>query len=323
MTGNELKNLLNDLIKRDALPKDTCQEILKDLEKQGGRTLDQEYINEFFNILNLMYKTKYSNNNQWGELYDREFADWKRVRGAIEHENMLINQRLTWLFLSQTVLLTAFISVFVEWSKVKESSFFDLTKKIKDPALYRLSEIRESVLPDESIYIILFWIIGILGFVISIHTCRITISAVIQINKLERWWYGERDWKVLSKPEKLLASDICKDEELIIRSHPPLKGRPLNLIGKHLINAETIPVFFLIMWPTIGIFVFNRWHFFLDILIIAGLLTLIITTLYSLLKVLTLSLILLLIILFLTKLVVCYHFKWLYNQLKSSLLQWF
>lgn len=47
----------------------------------------------------------------WSEFEDRDFADWKRVRSAIEHENNLVNHRLTWLFLAQGGLFTIFASV--------------------------------------------------------------------------------------------------------------------------------------------------------------------------------------------------------------------
>lgn len=47
---------------------------------------------------------------EWSESQDRYFHDWKRVRSAIEHENNLVNHRLTWLFLAQGGLFTAFFS---------------------------------------------------------------------------------------------------------------------------------------------------------------------------------------------------------------------
>ena len=35
--------------------------------------------------------------DKWDEFHDREIVDWKRVRSALEHENLLTNHRLTWL----------------------------------------------------------------------------------------------------------------------------------------------------------------------------------------------------------------------------------
>ena len=48
---------------------------------------------------------------EWSEFEDRDFSDWKRVRSAIEHENNLVNHRLTWLFLAQGGLFAAFSSL--------------------------------------------------------------------------------------------------------------------------------------------------------------------------------------------------------------------
>lgn len=41
----------------------------------------------------------------WDEYKDPQIVNWKRVRAVIEHENMLINHRITWLLLSQGFLL--------------------------------------------------------------------------------------------------------------------------------------------------------------------------------------------------------------------------
>jgi hypothetical protein len=52
---------------------------------------------------------------EFDEFKDRDFADWKRVRSSIEHENSLVNHRLSWLFASQAFLYAAFAVVFNAW----------------------------------------------------------------------------------------------------------------------------------------------------------------------------------------------------------------
>jgi hypothetical protein len=49
---------------------------------------------------------------EWTEFSDPAIVDWKRVRSAIEHENVLTNQRFTWLLTSQGFLLGGFVLVF-------------------------------------------------------------------------------------------------------------------------------------------------------------------------------------------------------------------
>ena len=51
-------------------------------------------------------------NPRWTEFSDQEIIDWKRVRSALEHENLLINQRFTWLLSCQGLLFAAYVLVF-------------------------------------------------------------------------------------------------------------------------------------------------------------------------------------------------------------------
>jgi|SRR5215813_2449406 len=48
---------------------------------------------------------------------DREIADWKRVRSVIEHENTLVNNRVTWLLVSQGFLLATYGTLLTSWGK--------------------------------------------------------------------------------------------------------------------------------------------------------------------------------------------------------------
>jgi hypothetical protein len=45
------------------------------------------------------------------EFQDKECKDWKRIRSVIEHENSLINYRLTWLIVPQGFLIQVFSNV--------------------------------------------------------------------------------------------------------------------------------------------------------------------------------------------------------------------
>lgn len=55
---------------------------------------------------------KTRNDSDWDEFKDADLVDWKRVRSSIEHENHLMNHRLTWLLTSQGFLLGGFLLVF-------------------------------------------------------------------------------------------------------------------------------------------------------------------------------------------------------------------
>src|SRR6478735_3272731 len=49
--------------------------------------------------------------NDFCESNAPDITVWKLVRSAIEHENALINHRLTWFFSTQAFLLTVFFAV--------------------------------------------------------------------------------------------------------------------------------------------------------------------------------------------------------------------
>jgi hypothetical protein len=63
--------------------------------------------------------SKYPQEN-YNEFTTPDVTAWKLARAAIEHENNLVNQRITWLLTSQAYLLTAFAVLFVAWGKPKE-----------------------------------------------------------------------------------------------------------------------------------------------------------------------------------------------------------
>lgn len=52
-----------------------------------------------------MPASKISDLNGWDEFKDPSVVDWKSVRRLIEHEDLLVNQRITWLLSSQSFLL--------------------------------------------------------------------------------------------------------------------------------------------------------------------------------------------------------------------------
>jgi hypothetical protein len=41
---------------------------------------------------------------RFDEFKDEELVNWRRIRTSVEHENILINHRLSWLFSSQAFL---------------------------------------------------------------------------------------------------------------------------------------------------------------------------------------------------------------------------
>lgn len=98
------------------------------------------------------------------ESKDRAYADWKRVRFAIEHENNLMNQRLTWLFTSQAFLFSAF-------------------------ALILAAFLKGDIEPDLAPYIsLMLAVLATTGGYICLPVAVLLIAAVRQLRTLTTWW---------------------------------------------------------------------------------------------------------------------------------------
>jgi hypothetical protein len=59
----------------------------------------------------------------YNEFTSPDITSWRLFRSAIEHENTLVNHRLTWLLSSQAFLFSAFVLVFLAWSKQEVKRF--------------------------------------------------------------------------------------------------------------------------------------------------------------------------------------------------------
>lgn len=109
-----------------------------------------------------------SRESEWNEACDKEFADWKRVREAIGHENTLTNYRLMWFLLSQGFLFTAFASVFVILISSHGSS--------------------------QAFSLLLSLILSSIGFFVSFYLGVHLRAGQVQHDKLYNWWndkYGQ------------------------------------------------------------------------------------------------------------------------------------
>lgn len=112
------------------------------------------------------------------EFKDRKVTDWKRVRAALEHENLLINQRFTWLLLSQGFLFTAAGAIY--------KSFIDVQTDTRQTHV---------VIRQHEALLIL---IPTLAVVLCVFLWRGMAAAHVQHDRLTKWW---RDQFVTEKPE--------------------------------------------------------------------------------------------------------------------------
>jgi len=122
---------------------------------------------------------------KWIEFSDRDIVDWKRIRIAIEHENTLTNQRVTWLLSSQGFFLAAYVFIFNVVA----------TRPIDAPGLLA-AKVALMALVIGGVFFSFFLSLGIR-------------AAFDQHNKLSKWW---RD----KNPDKNLHPEICGAEPKFI-----------------------------------------------------------------------------------------------------------
>lgn len=126
-------------------------------------------------------------------------------------------------------MITAYTLAFVEWAK------------------------GQSTPQALNVYPALLLIIAVLGIVLSAYIWRTLANAVAQLNRLERWWYGDREWSKLLRNTQFLAKKPYGNEEKLIKENPPLHGRTRSIFDV-VINAETTPLLFIGAWLSIIIF---------------------------------------------------------------------
>jgi hypothetical protein len=135
----------------------------------------------------------------WDEFHDDEIVDWKRCRSAIEHENTLVNHRLSWLFASQSFLFASFGVVWNAW---------------KNPS-------GANSVPAQTSMVFLV-IIAITGIVVCTAIQQSLLCAEKQIVHIDRWWYlkGAHESGERYKDDNERNMQRANRDQ----SHPPIQG---------------------------------------------------------------------------------------------------
>lgn len=103
---------------------------------------------------------------KFNEFESHFITDWKRVRSQIEHEDNLVNHRITWLLASNAFLLTGYVLAIAN---------------LKEELLVEAKELLRLCL----------YAIPIVGVFISIVIIQTVSQAFGQINILASWWERE------------------------------------------------------------------------------------------------------------------------------------
>jgi len=164
--------------------------------------------------------------HRFDEFKDQEYADWRRIRLAVEHENTLVNHRITWLLTSQAFLIAALVGVFNEAQKP------------------------EGINVDQA------WLFSFAIAFISIIICfaigRSLAEASFQLDHLDKWWY--RRWN--TNKDWMSWQDREEASKKSLKRHPEIQGRrsknTLRLKGIHVwpFTFGTVVFFLQIIWGT-------------------------------------------------------------------------
>jgi len=170
-----------------------------------------------------------------------EIIDWKRARSVIEHENTLVNNRVTWLLVSQGFLFAAYGTLLTSWGK---------------------AELR---IGRETFVLLLLALLIISGY-ICISIGIVLAAAVKHIKYVHSWWYKIE----ISNASTRIIEEATYSLSDRNQRHPYLQGWKARTRTRPF-DTEFMPYFFLFGWTIlffIGVIVAypELWTQFLNVL---------------------------------------------------------
>jgi hypothetical protein len=168
---------------------------------------------------------EYWHHDSWDEFHDDEIVDWKRLRLCIEHENALVNHRLTWLFASQAFLFTSFGVIWTAW---------------KNPS-------GGNSIPSLTCQVFLM-AVSCIGIIVCRAIQQSLFAAESHIVFLDRWWYLKGDAHPGGKYRTTRERGYVRNQR--DRVHPPLQGE-IHIEGndpRRILSYTHLPNWFTVAW---------------------------------------------------------------------------
>lgn len=156
--------------------------------------------------------------NEWDEFKNKPCSNWKRIRAAIEHENNLINHRLTWLFASQLILF---------------GGFFTIMQGLIAKDLELLQE------PLFQSLLLLFPIVGVS---VSMIVLVSLYAATKQIGSLEDWWFYNHLDDI---------SSVRETRDMLEHNEPPINGI-FDMRMYQILSVRWLPLPIIVGWTWIA-----------------------------------------------------------------------
>ena len=220
MNEHRKQNEANELLSK--ILDSTEEKHLKELTKFMQDFLQKESNTETVKILLETFKNQLEL-VRYDEFKDKETVDWKRVRAAIEHENTLVNHRLTWLLTSQALLFGGFGLIFQDEKKL-----------------------------NDHYYLAFLVIICFVGIVVSLKTYIDIEMAGRQLSELDRWWHKTYAPQEYNKASNYDFNTRQKAITIMSSKHPPIQGR--NQKNFWIDRTLKMEIIFIISWVLISVF---------------------------------------------------------------------
>jgi len=138
---------------------------------------------------------------EFDEFKNPRYADWRRIRLAIEHENTLVNHRITWLLTSQGFVVAGIVAV-----------------------------VNESLKPEgvnQAIACIITMVLSLVSFFISWAIHRSLKEADSQLDHLDKWWYSywapDIEWHDKSWDDPRIWKELIETSRK--EGHPEIHGK--------------------------------------------------------------------------------------------------
>ncbi len=140
-------------------------------ERKGARTVtDAEFRSDWVEVLTKMRteseKSSAASQGGFDEFKDRYFADWKRVREMVQHEDALINNRMTWMLSANAFLFVSFYSLLT----LRDNPAFESEN-------------------DTRLLMVLIVLVCLIGMRVCWHVRHTLGLAYRQISQARLWWY--------------------------------------------------------------------------------------------------------------------------------------
>ena len=127
----------------------------------------------------------------------------------LEHENHLLNHRLSWLVTSHIFLFGAFVGIFSQ--SVLNRQAVSVQSSISSHEFFDIGRVVLLTIP-------------VFGFFVCLIINGAARTAALQVERLERWWFAHYVFEIVDPKELTTQIDTMNEHAYLNLAHPPING---------------------------------------------------------------------------------------------------